>query len=125
MRYRVAGRIAAASAVALSFGMLATPAHAEKIANSYICVFKADRVAKAEVPGKARAAAAAHGGSVKHVYTNTIRGFSANMSETAVTAMRRNNPTIAYCEQDQVANAIGVTAQGKPGGGGTTGQTPP
>jgi subtilisin family serine protease len=120
MKYRVAGRIAAASVVAISFAALATPAHAEKIANSYICVFKPDRVAKAEVPGKANAAAKAHGGTVRHVYRNTIRGFSANMPEAAVTAMRRANPAIAYCEQDQVASAIGVAAKGKPGGGGTT-----
>lgn len=120
MKYRVTGRLAAASVVALSFGIAATPAHAEKIANSYICVFKNDRVAKADVPSRANAAAKAHGGSVKLVYRNAIRGFAANMSETAVTAMRRSNPSIAYCEQDQVVSAGPVTVAAPPGGGTTT-----
>lgn len=115
MTNRVAGRLAAVGLGALAMGIAATPAHAEKIANSYICVFKDDRVAKYEVAGKANAAARAHGGAVGHVYANTIRGFSANMSEQGMNAMRRSNPSIAYCEQDQVM-AIPVTVQGKPGG---------
>jgi subtilisin family serine protease len=36
-----------------------------------------------------------------------------------MTNMRRNNPSIAYCEQDQIMTAV-VAAKGKPGGGGTT-----
>ena len=121
MRNRVAGRIAAAGVVVLSFGIAVTPAHAEKIANSYICVFKNDRVAKDDVPGRASTAVRAHGGNVKHVYRHTIRGFAANMSEQAVAAMRRNNPSIAYCEQDQVVGFGPVTINGKPG----TGTPPP
>jgi hypothetical protein len=123
MHIRVAGRIAAASLIALSAAAFATPAAAaagEKIANSYICVFKKDSVTKDKVKEKANAAASAHGGAVKHAYVNTIRGFSANMSETAVNAMRRSNPAIAYCEQDQLAQIVGSAAKGKPGGGGTT-----
>ncbi|MCT2558546.1 S8 family serine peptidase [Tsuneonella sp. YG55] len=125
MNNRVAGRVAAMSGAALAMALAATPAHAEKIANSYICVFKKDRVAKDEVSGRANAMARAHGGAVKFVYKNTIRGFAANMSEQAVTAMRRANPTIAYCEQDQVANAIGVAGKGKPGGGTAPAQFTP
>ena len=120
MKYRVAGRVAAASIVAISFAALATPAQAgEKIANSYICVLKNDRVAKADVPAKANAAARGHGGSVTHVYDAALRGFAANISEQGMNNMRRNDPSIAYCEQDQVMT-IGATAKGKPGGGGTT-----
>lgn len=123
MNNRVAGRLAAASIVALAMGIAAAPAHAkpgEKIANSYICVFKNDRVAKNEVRGRSDAAAKAHGGNVKFVYTNAVRGFSANMSEQAVTAMRRANPTIAYCEQDQVMGLPPISIDAKPGGGGST-----
>lgn len=119
MHNRVAGRLAAVGIAALAMGIAATPAHAEKIANSYICVFKNDRVAKNDVPGRANAAAKAQGGSVKHIYRNTIRGFSANMSEQAVTAMRRANPSIAYCEQDQVVTLGPIRAEARPGGGGT------
>jgi subtilisin family serine protease len=118
MKNRVAGRLAAASIAALSVAAFSTPAHAEKIANAYICVFKKDRVGQDEVPGKANAAARAHGGSVKFVYRNTIRGFAANMSEAAVTAMRRSNPAIAYCEQDQVASLGPIKVDARPGGGG-------
>lgn len=136
MKNRVAGRHAAIGLTALAMGIAATPVHAEKIANSYICVFKNDRVAKNEVAARATAATRAHGGAVGHLYSNTIRGFSANISEQGMTAMRRNNPSIAFCEQDQVM-AIPVVLQGKPGevtaqadtipwgitrvGGGTTG----
>lgn len=123
MKYRVAGRIAAASVVAFSFAVLATPAHAEKIANSYICVFKNDRVAKADVASKANAAATAQGGAVSRVYRTAIRGFAANISEAGMNAMRRNNPSIAYCEQDQVMSLV-QTTKAKPGGGGTTTQPP-
>ncbi|ANY20128.1 Subtilisin NAT precursor [Tsuneonella dongtanensis] len=127
MKNRVVGRLAAASVVALAMGIAATPAHAEKIANQYICVFKNDRVAKDEVNGRANAAAKAHGGAVKFVYRKTIRGFAANMSEQAVTAMRRANPSIAYCEQDQVARIPPIDAAARPGGGGggSTGQSVP
>jgi subtilisin family serine protease len=121
MKCRVAGRIAVVSLAAVSLAALATPAQAgEKIANSYICVFKNDRVAKADVPAKANAAATAHGGSVSHVYRTAIRGFSANISEAGMNAMRRNNPAIAYCEQDQVMTLVAVSAKAKPGGGTTT-----
>lgn len=116
MTYRVAGRLAAVGLGALAMWIAATPAHAEKIANSYICVFKNDRVAKNEVGSRANAAARANGGSVKHVYTAAIRGFSANISEQGMINMRRKNAAIAYCEQDQVMTAI-VAAKGKPGGG--------
>lgn len=122
MTIRVAG-LAAASIVALSAAAFATPAVAgEKIANSYICVFKKDAVAKDKVKEKADAAAKAHGGGVTHAYKNTIRGFSANISEAGMNAMRRNNPNIAYCEQDQVMQIVGggPAGKGKPGGGGTT-----
>lgn len=117
MKNRVAGRVAAVGFVALSMMLAASPAQAapgEKIAGSYICVFKNDRVAKADVASKANAAARAHGGAVGHIYQNAIRGFSANMSEQGMNAMRRNNPNIAYCEQDQVMSLVPIEAQARP-----------
>lgn len=115
MKNRVAGRLAAVCFTSLAMALAASPAHAEKIANSYICVFKNDRVAKADVAAKANAAAAAHGGALSHTYANTIRGFSANMSEQGMRNMRRSNPSIAFCEQDQVMS-VAVEAQAAPGG---------
>jgi subtilisin family serine protease len=126
MKNRVAGRLAAVGLTSLAMALAATPAHAEKIANSYICVFKNDRVAKSEVAGKARAAANAHGGSVKFVYGDALKGFAANMSEQAVTNMRRANPSIAYCEQDQVMSLPPISVMaGKPGGGTAPAETTP
>lgn len=126
MKYRVAGRLAAASIAALSLAAIGAPAQAgEKIANSYICVFKKDAVGKADVAGKSNAAVRAQGGNVKFVYRNSIRGFAANMSATAVTAMRRSNPTIAYCEQDQVVTLGPITVNARPGGGSSPAESTP
>ena len=125
MTIRVAGRLAAASLVALSAAAIAAPAAAgEKIANSYICVFKKDTVARDKVDERADAAARAHGGAVQHTYRNTLRGFSANISEQGVAAMRRNQPNIAYCEQDQVMTIV-AQGKGKPGGGSQPPQETP
>ncbi|MXO76222.1 S8 family serine peptidase [Altererythrobacter aerius] len=125
MKNWVAGRLAVVSAGAIAMAMIASPAHAEKIAGSYICVFKKDRVSKDDAPGRAAAAVRAHGGNVKFVYRNTIRGFAANMSENAVTAMRRSNPAIAFCEQDQVASLGPIVINAKPGTGTPAGQSTP
>lgn len=122
MKLRVAGRLAAVSVAALSIATIATPAQAapgDKIANSWICVFKKDAVAKADVRGRANAAAKGQGGAVTHVYDAALRGFAANISEQGMNAMRRNNPSIAFCEQDQVMSVV-VAAKGKPSGGGST-----
>ncbi len=120
MKKRVAGRIAAVSSVAFAMALAASPAHAgEKIPNAWICVFKKNAVGKDDVAGKAHAAARAQGGAVSHIYKSSIRGFSANMSEQGMANMRRSNPNIAYCEQDQVMSIV-VAPKGKPGGGGTT-----
>ncbi len=118
MTNRVAGRSATVSGIAFAMALAATPAHAgEKIPNAWICVFKKNAVGKEEVAGRANAAAKAQGGAVGHIYKNSIRGFSANMSEEGMANMRRSNPNIAYCEQDQVMSVV-LAPKGKPGGGG-------
>ncbi|MCP5395831.1 MAG: S8 family serine peptidase [Sphingomonadaceae bacterium] len=112
----------AGAAGAFAAAAFATPAAAEPIANSYICVFKADRVAKGQVNAQANAAAKANGGAVSRTYSTAIRGFAANISAQGMEKMRASNPNIAYCEQDQTVQAIGKVeaAKGKPGGGGGT-----
>ncbi|TRD12809.1 S8 family peptidase [Erythrobacter insulae] len=96
-----------------------SPRAGDKIANSYICVFNKQDVSR----GNARAEAArlnnANGGQLKRVYRNSIRGFSTNMSATAVERMARLSPNISFCEQDQV---VTTQQRGKPpkGGGGDT-----
>ncbi|ALE16976.1 peptidase S8 and S53, subtilisin, kexin, sedolisin [Altererythrobacter epoxidivorans] len=121
-----------AVAAGLPLVAMATPAHAEKagdkIANSYICVFKKGAVSRGNVKAEANRAAQANAAQVKHVYDVVLRGFAVNAAPQAVENMQRNNANIAYCEQDQVVTAIqwqgnGLAGKGKPGGGG--GSQPP
>ena len=82
-------------------GSAAYAAPGDKIEGSYICVFKAGSVARGNVRSEAAKAA---GNGLKHVYENSIRGFSANGNSAA--ALASHNPHIAYCEQDQEVEAI-------------------
>lgn len=118
MNYRITGRLALVSAAVLGTAMLAAPAAAEKIDNSYICVFKKDAVAKGAVNRKAGELARANGGAVTRVYSNTIRGFAANISAQGAARLAAGNPNIAFCEQDQTISLD--QGKGKPGGGGGT-----
>jgi subtilisin family serine protease len=88
-------RIAGAATVCAAISPAAA-APGDKIAGSYICVFKQGAVARANVRAEAARAA---GAGLKHVYSNSIRGFSASASAAA--QLRARNPNIAYCEQDQ------------------------
>lgn len=96
-----------------------TPAHSQqagdKIAGSYICVFK-DNVSRGDVESEANRSVQAHGGRVNFTYSRAIRGFAANLPDQAVANMRANNPNIAYCEQDQVMSIPPVSAAGGPPG---------
>lgn len=85
--------------VALSSPALAKPG--DKIAGSYICVFKEGAVTRANVQAQANRAA---GAGLKHVYSNSIRGFSASANSAA--QLQARNPNIAFCEQDQEMAAI-------------------
>ena len=121
MTSALARRLVAASLM-VTTAAIAAPASAEKIDNSYICVFRPGAVERANVQAEANRAAQAAGGSVRFVYTTAIRGFAASVTARGVSAMMSRNPNIAYCEQDQTVQAI----QGKPGGGGgSTGQQVP
>lgn len=114
------GRLSAASVIALAGASIAAPASAQKIENSYICVFQPGLVAKGNVKAEANRAAQAAGGQVKHEYKNTIRGFTVHASAQGVANMQAKNPRIAFCEQDQVMSTEakpGEGAKGKPGGG--------
>lgn len=120
-------RVLAATAL-LPMVALAAPAQAEragdKIAGSYICVFKKNAVSRGNARSEAVSAAQAAQGQLNHVYSVAIRGFSMNAAPQAVANMQRNHPNIAYCEQDQVVTAIQFRGnapggKGKPGGGGS------
>ncbi len=123
MKTGLFGGTIVATAIAVATTALATSASAQKIENSYICVFNAKAVAKGQVRDKANAAAQGNG-QLKHVYQNSIRGFAINAAPQAVARMKARNPNIAYCEQDQVMRIV-QSKKGKPGGGTTSNQVTP
>ena len=113
------------SAVAfVPLALSAQPATAQKagdkIAGSYICVFKKGAVSRGNANGEAKRAAQAAGGKINHVYDVAIQGFAANMSEQGMANMKANNPNIAYCEQDQIVSTGPIRAMAPPSGGGGT-----
>ena len=109
---------------ALPLVALAAPAQAqvagEKIANSYICVFKANAVSRGSVESEANRSVKAQGGQVKHVYRVALQGFNAHMPAQAIERMQAANPNIAYCEQDQIMATPPIRIEARPGGGGGT-----
>jgi subtilisin family serine protease len=70
----------------------------EVIPNQYIVVFR-DQVSDARP--RSRAKLSMSGGVLRHSYTSAIKGFAAILSPAAVAALR-NDPDVAYIEQDQV-----------------------
>ncbi|MEY4952033.1 MAG: hypothetical protein RL299_457 [Pseudomonadota bacterium] len=109
---------------ALPVVAIAAPAQAqvagEKIANSYICVFKKNAVSRGQVESEAHRSVNAQGGQVKHTYRVALQGFNAHMPAQAIERMQAANPNIAYCEQDQVMAAPPIRIDARPGGGGGT-----
>lgn len=96
-------------------------ADGKHIVDSWICVFRAGSVGRGQERAEANRSANAAGGRVNHVYGHALQGFAVHASERGIQQMRRNNPRIDYCEQDQVMAIVDpVVAQGKPGGGGGT-----
>jgi len=108
-----------AATAALGALTVAQPAFAErpgdKIPGSYICVFN-NSVSRGAVQAEANRSAQAAAAQLKHVYTHALRGFAVNASEQGIANMKANNPSIAYCEQDQVITSGPVQVVGAPGG---------
>lgn len=102
---------------------LAQPVQAQvagdKIAGSYICVFKKGSVSRGNVQAEANRAAQAGGAQVTRVYSVALQGFAANVPDQALERMKAANPNIAYCEQDQVITHGPIRAEARPSGGGT------
>lgn len=113
-----------ATAALIAFISASAPVYAQvkgdKIPGSYVCVFKAEAVARGNVQNEANRVAQENGGQINHIYTVALRGFAANLPPQAVENLLAKNPNIAYCEQDQVVAVAQFVANGKPGGGGTT-----
>ena len=73
----------------------------KKIPNSWICTVK-DSTPGNTIAAEARHSAALGAGQVTHVYTGAVRGFALNVPDQAIARIKRGNPSIASCEQDQV-----------------------
>jgi subtilisin family serine protease len=71
------------------------------IADEYIVVF--DETVR-DVQGRSATLAALSGGSVKRVYSNSIRGYAAHMSAQAAAAIAQH-PGVDYVEQDAEVDA--------------------
>ncbi len=84
------------------------------VENHFIFVFTHE-VLPDQAADMAHALAAQAGSRTDHVYSHTVRGFSAYMSPAAAEQLMARNPAIAYYEKDQPAFVF----KGKPGGGGT------
>lgn len=76
-------------------------AKGQQVRDSYIVVLN-DR--EENVADTAATLVNEHRGRLNHVYTHTIKGFSANLSEQAAIALSKN-PRVAYVEEDGVVTA--------------------
>ena len=116
-------KLAMLALAGVSLAALAQPVQAEvagdKIANSYICVFKKGAVSRGNAQSEAQQAVQAGGGQLKHVYSVALQGFAANLPPQAMERVRAANPNIAYCEQDQVITTGPIQAAAPPSGGGS------
>jgi aqualysin 1 len=75
-----------------------------KVQGSYIVVLKDDEDAGQVAQKKEQK----HDLEIKHVYENALKGFSAEIPEDQVEAVR-NNPEVEYVEQDSVVRALDQT----------------
>jgi subtilisin family serine protease len=60
-----------------------------------------------DVRGLAKQLAAQHGGQVTHTYTAALKGFAANLPETAIEALQ-NNPNVLSVEPDMPVQASDI-----------------
>ena len=125
--------VLAASVSAVAVASPALAAQPEYVPNQYICQFDAS-VSPSEVRGRSDRAAAAVRGTVLHRYGKAVKGFAVrlpneNSMKNPAAAMKAAG--VKNCEQDQIATidifptTKGPGGKGKPGGGGSTGQTTP
>jgi PKD repeat protein len=77
---------------------------ARKIENEYIVVFDEN---VSDVHGRAATLASLTGGTIRHEYSHSIRGFSVHMSAQAAAALEQH-PGVEYVEQDKVISVEGA-----------------
>lgn len=120
MRKSILAAVAVLPAVLLA-GEAQAQRAGDKIPGKYICVFKKNAVARGNADAEARRSAQAGAAQIERVYDGVIKGFVANTSPQGVDRIKATNPSIAYCEQDQIFSIPPIRmAEGGKGGGGTT-----
>ena len=112
--------------LALSIGLIVTlPAAAvtglpnevpdeilEQAETSFIFIFK-DTVRSGEIRGLAHQLATAKNGSLRHIFSKAIKGFSATISSKGAAAIA-NNPHIAYYEPNRIVWAADMREEPQP-----------
>ena len=88
--------------------VLSRAAGGSAIEGAYIVVFKQDQTT-ADVNGVVGEVSAKHGFIAQFRYQHALRGFAARLTPVAVEALR-NDPRVAYIEQDQIAHAVATQA---------------
>lgn len=98
--------------------------------NSFIFRFD-DSVSPGQARGRAAALVSQAGGQLGHVYSNTIKGFSASMTSVAADNLFRRNAEVVGYTRDGIASIVQASpTKGKPtrspkGGGGSAVQVAP
>jgi subtilisin family serine protease len=107
--------ISLAPAPAVAQATAESDARLGKISNQYICTLDSS-TPRGNVRAEAARAAAPVLGEILFTYEHTIKGFAiraaAQPGKNAVAEMRRANPRIQACEQDQVMKAFVVQKGG-------------
>jgi subtilisin family serine protease len=84
--------------------------------NSFIFTFDAS-VAISDIPAMAASLTAAYHGTLRHVFTHAITGFSATMSRTDAEALINDNPEVSGLVNNGVARVPNTGAEGGAQGG--------
>src|SRR5215207_2248345 len=74
----------------------------DPIPGQYIVVFRGDVLATESI---SKALAVKHNGKLKHTYKVALKGMAIELSDSAVAALRQD-PAVAYVEQDQMAHLV-------------------
>src|SRR4051794_27985026 len=120
-RRRLASAVAVAALAAVTIMGQAAPASAatptiryagdaHAIPGQYIVVYKDRAVAKTRTKAVTDRLALRHQASVRHRYSNALRGFSGTMTATQAKRLAAD-PSVAYVEQDR---AVTVAATQSP-----------
>lgn len=79
----------------------------EPVQGQWIVVFEGG---VADAPGLARRLVSAHGGNLRFTYQHGLKGFSAELSDAAVQAIR-SNPNVSYVEPNRYGGIVATTQQ--------------